>query len=91
MVQDMYDAGQIADINDYCVCDVLDTYFVFLRTQVLLGKLTLENERGLVAATKRWMEDRGEEAKSFRMYLSQWSDWSNPWIKESETATTLDG
>ena len=35
MVQDMYDAGRLAEINDYCRCDVLDTYFVFLRTRVL--------------------------------------------------------
>ena len=33
MVQDMYDAGRLAEINDYCRCDVLDTYFVFLRTR----------------------------------------------------------
>ena len=39
MVQDMYDAGRLAEINDYCRCDVLDTYFVFLRTRVLLGQL----------------------------------------------------
>ena len=31
MVQDMFDAGRLAEINDYCRCDVLDTYFVFLR------------------------------------------------------------
>lgn len=84
MVQDMYDAGQIADINDYCVCDVLDTYFVFLRTQVLLGKLTLEKERELVASTRNWLEGRADEAKSFRMYLAQWSGWSNPWDKAAE-------
>ena len=42
MVQDLYDAGRLAEINDYCRCDVLDTYFVFLRTRVLLGQLTLE-------------------------------------------------
>ena len=29
MVQDMYDAGRLCEINDYCRCDVLDTYFVF--------------------------------------------------------------
>ncbi|HEY6565270.1 MAG TPA: 3'-5' exonuclease, partial [Pirellulaceae bacterium] len=34
MVQDMYDAGRLQEITDYCRCDVLDTYFVFLRTQV---------------------------------------------------------
>ena len=31
MVQDLCDQGRLAEINDYCRCDVLDTYFVFLR------------------------------------------------------------
>ena len=51
-VQDMYDAGRVEEINDYCRCDVLDTYFVFLRSRVLLGKLTLEEEHAIVAETK---------------------------------------
>ncbi|MGH7129399.1 MAG: 3'-5' exonuclease, partial [Planctomycetaceae bacterium] len=33
-IQDMYDAGEAEAINDYCRCDVLDTYFVFLRSRV---------------------------------------------------------
>lgn len=80
MVQDMHDAGQLADINDYCVCDVLDTYFVFLRTQVLLGKLTLEKELVLVNETREWMTARADDTKSFRMYLDRCSDWPNPWV-----------
>lgn len=44
MVQDLYDAGKLAEITDYCRCDVLDTYFVFLRTSVLLGLLPLANK-----------------------------------------------
>src|SRR5271170_6009595 len=39
MVQDMFEAGQLQEINDYCRCDLLDTYFVFLRTRVLFGEL----------------------------------------------------
>ena len=35
MVQDLYQAGKLAEISDYCRCDVLDTYFVFLRTAVM--------------------------------------------------------
>ena len=58
MVQDMYDAGQLAEINDYCRCDVLDTYFVFLRTRVLVGQLTLEAEQRLVVEVRRWLEER---------------------------------
>ena len=39
MVQDMFDQGKLKEIDHYCRCDVLDTYFVFLRTLVLLGEL----------------------------------------------------
>jgi predicted PolB exonuclease-like 3'-5' exonuclease len=31
-VYDMFLQGKIAEINDYCIHDVLDTYFIFLRT-----------------------------------------------------------
>ena len=37
MVQDLFNEGDLAAINDYCRCDVLDTYFIFLRVSVLLG------------------------------------------------------
>lgn len=79
MVQDLYDAGKIAEINDYCRCDVLDTYFVFLRSMVLLGQLTLEREHELVAATKQWLEARAEQSPAYRSYLERWGDWRSPW------------
>ena len=31
-VYEMYRDGRYQDINDYCMFDTLDTYFVFLRT-----------------------------------------------------------
>jgi len=79
MVQDMYDAGRLAEINDYCRCDVLDTYFVFLRTRVLCGQLNLEAEQQLIAQTKQWLEGKAEGSPAFRMYLEHWGDWANPW------------
>ncbi len=79
MVQDMYDAGRLAEINDYCRCDVLDTYFVFLRTRVLTGQLRLDAERNLIAETKQWLEARADESPAFRLYLDHWGDWPNPW------------
>lgn len=53
----MFRAGQLREINDYCLCDTLDTYFVFLRTRVLLGELTAELEKVL---THRAGLDRGQ-------------------------------
>ena len=84
MVQDMYDAGRFAEINGYCRCDVLDTYFVFLRTRVMAGQLTLENEQHLVGQVKTWIEQRADQVAAYRQYLEHWGDWSNPWQSGSE-------
>jgi hypothetical protein len=77
-VQDLYDAGRADAINDYCRCDVLDTYFVFLRTRVLTGKLSLENERALVSAAKAWLEEQAPSMPAYAEYLSHWGDWQPP-------------
>ena len=79
MVQDMYDAGKLSEINDYCRCDVLDTYFVFLRTMVLAGSLPLANEQELVKNTRDWIAQHSETIPVYRQYLDNWGDWQNPW------------
>ena len=79
MVQDMYDAGRLAEINDYCRCDVLDTYFVFLRSQVLLGRLALDAEQQIIADTKQWLQQKADKGAAYRLYLEHWGDWDNPW------------
>ncbi len=79
MVQDMYDQGRLAQINDYCRCDVLDTYFVFLRSRVLLGHLSLEKEQTLIAQTKEWLTGQAETVSAYGDYLERWGDWENPW------------
>ncbi len=79
MVQDMFDAGRLAEINDYCRCDVLDTYFVFLRSRVLLGQLNLEQEQKIIAETKTWLESRADATPAYQSYLKHWGDWKNPW------------
>lgn len=77
-VQDMYAAGKVKEINDYCRCDVLDTYFVFLRSRVLIGKLSLEDEQKIVAETRQWLEEKRSQQPAFETYLAQWGDWSPP-------------
>ena len=79
MVQDLYDSGRLAEINDYCKCDVLDTYFVMLRVAVLTGRLTLAREQELVDKTRKWLEDQAQTTTAFQIYLEQWGDWTNPW------------
>ena len=77
-IQDMYNAGRLDEINDYCRCDVLDTYFVFLRTRVLLGKLKLEEEQQLVADAKVWLEERAASSPAYSHYLEHWGSWESP-------------
>jgi predicted PolB exonuclease-like 3'-5' exonuclease len=79
MVQDLYEAGRLGEISDYCRCDVLDTYFVFLRTAVLLGNLTLDDEQQRVVEAKQWVVERSAGSEAFQLYLSHWGDWQNPW------------
>ena len=79
MVQDLYDAGRLAEINDYCQCDVLDTYFVLLRTAVMRGQLTLDEEHARVEETRQWLETRAPNSSAFQTYLREWGNWQNPW------------
>ena len=79
MVQDLFDAGELQQINDYCRCDVLDTYFVFLRSSVLMGRLPLEEEQQIIGETKQWLQDQANDSPVFSVYLEHWGDWKNPW------------
>jgi 3'-5' exonuclease len=79
MVQDLYTEGKLAEINDYCRCDVLDTYFVFLRCAVLIGRLTLDQEQEIVATTRQWLEQQSEAMPVYGTYLERWGSWENPW------------
>ena len=81
-VQQQYDDGDLKGISDYCRCDVLDTYFVFLRSMVLTGKLTLEQEVAIIAETKTWIESQADQVEAYATYLEHWQDWSDPWESE---------
>jgi len=85
MVQDMYQSGRLGEINDYCRCDVLDTYFVFLRTRVLIGQLSLEAEQQLIAETKQWLQQNRQQLRAYDRYLERWGDWPNPWQASVES------
>lgn len=82
MVYDLYCQGKHAEINEYCRCDVLDTYFVFLRTCVLMGKISLETEHERVQQTKELLESQVGIHPAYAQYLEQWGDWENPWDVE---------
>ena len=84
MVQELYNQGELERINDYCRCDVLDTYFVLLRTKVLTGAITIDQEKELVDDAVQWLEMKSEEFPIYGEYLSQCRQWENPWHESSE-------
>ena len=70
-VYEMYRAGRRQDINDYCMFDTLDTYFVFLRTRVLMGETTGEQEEQLARRAKAWLADQIVKLPALRQYLEK--------------------
>jgi predicted PolB exonuclease-like 3'-5' exonuclease len=78
MVQDLWEAGEHIRIDDYCQCDALDTYFVFLRSRVLLGRISVEQERVLVEEARSLIAQRAEEVPALGHYLENFSLWQEP-------------
>lgn len=78
MVQDLYDQGEHQRIDDYCTCDALDTYFAFLRVQVLLGRLEIEREHALVQAARAWIEGASAVNPALVAYLEHFREWVAP-------------
>ena len=85
MVQDLFDQGELKKINDYCRCDVLDTYFVFLRYKVMSGELTVEREQELVQKVYDHLDAESETQEVYSEYLNGCGEWNDPW-KVAESA-----
>jgi predicted PolB exonuclease-like 3'-5' exonuclease len=79
MVQDLWDTGRRQEIHDYCRGDVLDTYFIYLRSRVVAGVLSLAEEQAIIEETRTWLEARAETSPALRKYLDAWGDWQSPW------------
>ena len=69
MVQDLWLAGEHERIDDYCVCDSLDTYFVFLRCSVLTGRITAERELEVRAQAREMIATKVERYPVLADYL----------------------
>jgi len=69
-VWDQYQAGEIKAIRDYCETDVLNTYLVYLRYQLMRGKLTQE---GYASECQVVRDSLNEENKPhLNEFLSAW-------------------
>ncbi len=78
MVQQLYNAGKLSEISEYCRCDVLDTYFVFLRVALLMGLIDLDREAQLTTDVKIMLEQQAVDHPAYQLYLENWKDFQSP-------------
>lgn len=57
MVQQYWEAGRLDDIHRYCRTDVVQTYFLFLRVELLRGHVSQEQYETAVAASEPFLQD----------------------------------
>lgn len=71
-VWDRYLAGDMQGIRDYCETDVLNTYLVYLRFELMRGRLTPEAHD----AERRRLRDhlRAEDKPHFTAFLDAWKE-----------------
>jgi predicted PolB exonuclease-like 3'-5' exonuclease len=74
----MYLEGKHQEINDYCLCDTLDTYFVFLRTRILTGDINPEQENELIAKAKEFLESKIADFPILSRYMENWTEFQSP-------------
>lgn len=74
-VQALYDQGDLFKIEDYCLSDAMDTYFVFLRAMVMRGVVDLDREKALVEEAKGKMEEKQKSEGFFKPYLEHFEHW----------------
>ncbi len=73
-VYGLYREGKLQEINDYCLCDTLDTYFVFLRTRLMTGEITAEQEAELIDHAQVILRDKSTDFPVLHRYLSHWTE-----------------
>ncbi len=75
MVQELWETGQRDRVDNYCMCDALDTYFVFLRCRVVQGHINVEQERRLVEGAYAWIEQAAAQNLALAEYLRAFCYW----------------
>jgi 3'-5' exonuclease len=55
-VQELWDGGRLAEIHEYCRRDVIQTYYLFLRVELVRGRLTAERYGQLLDHTAQFRQ-----------------------------------
>lgn len=71
-VWEAYQAGQIKAIRDYCETDVLNTYLVYLRYEIIRGNLNLNEYEHLTQNLRQYLHN--ENKAHFSEFLALWQE-----------------
>ncbi len=79
-VEYLYRQGRYKEINQYCMTDVLQTYLLFLRVELLRGKLTQDAYQSVMKAAGSDLLERASSAGTENFLLEFLDRW-NPEIR----------
>jgi len=71
-VASLYAEGRIQDIRDYCETDVLNTYLLFLRWELLRGTISPRGHDASVAEVVSYLESERADRPHLGRYLDAW-------------------
>ena len=57
MVQQLWEDGRLDDIHRYCRTDVIQTYFLFLRVELMRGRITQQEYDAAAERSASFLED----------------------------------
>jgi predicted PolB exonuclease-like 3'-5' exonuclease len=69
-VWDAWREGRIAEIRDYCECDVMNTYLVYLRFELARGRLGSREHAAELERVRAWLGERREA--HWRRFRDAW-------------------
>ena len=71
-VMEMYDAGRLQEIRNYCETDVINTYLLYLIYQHHNGSLSKENLAKCKNDLREFLTKKSAEKQHFAEYLQHW-------------------
>lgn len=73
-VADLYDAGKIKEIRDYCETDVINTYLLYLNYQLHSGNVNKENFTKCNEELRNYLQSfkDNDTKKHFSEFLGEW-------------------
>jgi predicted PolB exonuclease-like 3'-5' exonuclease len=78
-VEYLFRQGRLKEVNQYCMTDVLQTYLLFLRVELLRSKMDKATYEAAAAAAREYLVQRASNAGSENFLL----DFIQRWDKES--------